>query len=245
MVETSRTVLSGEKIMPIPSPEYKSFYRKTRRKVSSYKSENGEFVESITHNDFMALEKWMRSFTTGGCPKKKDVELAKLEIKNLPEKLHEYAWMRFDDYNKFRKIYQQIQYRWNDIQQNNYKKKFNEEFKWRQLANGILNRQTKKEVEKEWTQDKSLLIEYLKMLYEKQNKICPLSKQPMVIERNSPNSPSVDRIDSTKGYIKGNIQITCVWANRMKFDLPIDEFIDKIEILHKSFEQDATPNSYK
>ena len=36
---------------------------------------------------------------------------------------------------------------------------------------------------------------------------------------------SVDRIDSTKGYLQDNIQLVCMAVNQMKNDLEINELI--------------------
>jgi len=41
----------------------------------------------------------------------------------------------------------------------------------------------------------------------------------------NPYAPSIDRIDSSKGYYKENVQIILAALNRMKNDLPNDDFI--------------------
>ena len=40
----------------------------------------------------------------------------------------------------------------------------------------------------------------------------------------SPFNMSIDRIDSKLGYVKGNIQLICVWMQTAKLDYDIDDF---------------------
>jgi hypothetical protein len=51
--------------------------------------------------------------------------------------------------------------------------------------------------------------------------VCPILKVPMIIGTNT--APSIDRIDSTKGYVKGNIKVISKRANTIKSDGTIDE----------------------
>lgn len=54
-------------------------------------------------------------------------------------------------------------------------------------------------------------------------KLCPILKVPMI--RFTAYAPSVDRIFSTKGYVKGNIQIISRKANAMKLDATPEELL--------------------
>lgn len=55
--------------------------------------------------------------------------------------------------------------------------------------------------------------------------ICPILEVPLVIGEKDDYeyTPSIDRIDNSKGYIKGNIQIISKKANSMKNSATIDE----------------------
>lgn len=55
--------------------------------------------------------------------------------------------------------------------------------------------------------------------------ICPILGIPLTKENNkqSDSSPSIDRIDNSKGYVKGNIQIISWRANNIKGDGSVEE----------------------
>lgn len=59
-------------------------------------------------------------------------------------------------------------------------------------------------------------IEYAWELFEKQNRKCVLSDIPISFENRSGSSASLDRIDSSKGYIYGNVQWVFRDINLMK-----------------------------
>ncbi len=78
-----------------------------------------------------------------------------------------------------------------------------------------------------------ITIEYIWKLFQKQKGKCKLSGIDLVIkDRNG--TASLDRIDSTKGYIKGNVQWVYKKVNFMKQNLPEKEFI---ELCNKIVEQ--------
>lgn len=56
-------------------------------------------------------------------------------------------------------------------------------------------------------------------------KFCPLTNIPISRGASTPkdNSPSVDRIDNSKGYVKGNIRVISYLANRMKSNANRDQ----------------------
>lgn len=54
---------------------------------------------------------------------------------------------------------------------------------------------------------------------------CPFFRKKFIMGHRDWN-PSIDRIDSSKGYVKGNIQIISAKANQMKSDGTLDDLID-------------------
>ena len=75
---------------------------------------------------------------------------------------------------------------------------------------------------------------YIKELYETQKGLCAVSGIEMTyISYNThdcriknSNNISIDRIDSSKGYIPGNVNLVCCIINMMKWDMEMDVFLD-------------------
>lgn len=53
--------------------------------------------------------------------------------------------------------------------------------------------------------------------------ICPVFKTSLSFEGHRDNTPSLDLIDITKGYMPGNVQVISLRANRCKSDLTLRE----------------------
>jgi len=81
----------------------------------------------------------------------------------------------------------------------------------------------------------NLKVSDLEDLWEKQNGLCFYSKKKMdLLAGDKKNTFSVDRIDSTKGYIVNNV-VLCRWiVNLMKNDMNVDEFINEVKILNEN-----------
>jgi len=76
-------------------------------------------------------------------------------------------------------------------------------------------------------QEFSISIEYLNTLWEQQQGKCALSKLPIAFQDTgkAKGTASLDRIDSNKGYIKGNVQWVHKDINIMKNSFIVKEFI--------------------
>ena len=55
--------------------------------------------------------------------------------------------------------------------------------------------------------------------------VCPILKIPLFFPDNgrSDNTPSADRVDNSKGYIKGNVRFISLAANIRKGDMTIEQ----------------------
>lgn len=83
---------------------------------------------------------------------------------------------------------------------------------------------------------------YLKTLWETQRGICPYTGIKMLLPNNtktyakvhSLRKASLDRIDSTKGYTKGNVEFVCYAINLAKNKFTKDEMKDFIRELRRN-----------
>jgi len=91
------------------------------------------------------------------------------------------------------------------------------------FISGILNHAAKRKQHLGFDID----LIYLLNLYEQQQGRCALSGVPMTYLAGNgrvATNISIDRIDSSAGYVRGNVQFVCNVVNRMKQDLPQNEF---------------------
>lgn len=84
----------------------------------------------------------------------------------------------------------------------------------------LAQRANSRKKEKSEKMTEALLVD----LYNNQNKCCALSGVPFNMEK-SLYRPSLDRIDSSKGYTSDNIQLVLYIVNKMKRELNEEEFL--------------------
>jgi hypothetical protein len=90
--------------------------------------------------------------------------------------------------------------------------------------------------------DFTVTHEYLSALYEEQGRCCALSGLPITfsVKTAGHNTASLDRIDSTKGYVPGNVQWLHRDVNLMKMDFTTDEFVAMCHCIAGHTEPPAT-----
>lgn len=127
------------------------------------------------------------------------------------------------DKNQCRKNFAPIK---NWIAKNGYPIKKDEYSDFRRLLSITKNRATKGK------KDFNLTLEYLKQVWENQKSICPYTGWKLSLDRDSEKistwnryKASIDRIDSSKGYVEGNIQYVCFMANIAKNTFTEEELL--------------------
>jgi hypothetical protein len=77
-------------------------------------------------------------------------------------------------------------------------------------------------------------LDYISDLFEKQNRKCALTGLPLLFEsrtKKSDGTASLDRIDSSKGYIEGNVQWVHKDINLMKLDHNQSRFVELCKLV--------------
>ena len=79
--------------------------------------------------------------------------------------------------------------------------------------------------------------DYLVKLFKKQKGRCALTGIKMLPRTKSHYSISIDRISGSRGYVKGNIRLTCKFANLARHTLPDKDFHNFMKSLIKDYKQ--------
>lgn len=82
----------------------------------------------------------------------------------------------------------------------------------------------------------SVSKEYLWNLFKKQDELCSLTKLPIKFsKKGNEQTASLDRIDSSKGYIEGNVQWLHKDVNNIKQDYSMDEFVRYCRLITENY----------
>lgn len=117
-----------------------------------------------------------------------------------------------------------------------YTPRFNREIDSRLRA---LRTKAKQRIKKEFNIQESDLLD----AWGKQKGLCAYTKLPLTAKANQFNTVSLDRTDSSKGYIVGNIQLVCAAVNKMKQEYTEEVFLLFCHLVSQNNELSDTPES--
>lgn len=78
-----------------------------------------------------------------------------------------------------------------------------------------------------------LTYKYIESMLKRQKGLCYYTNKLMTFEPGSEYLISLDRIDSDKGYIKGNVRLSCWDANNMKSTYTHTKFVRICNVISK------------
>ena len=84
-----------------------------------------------------------------------------------------------------------------------------------------------------------LSYKYLRSIYDLQKGLCRYSNKTLILNANA----SVDRIDSSKGYIEGNVQWVDKRINKLKGNFKEKEFLKLVKEIQICIEEDSVDES--
>jgi hypothetical protein len=79
----------------------------------------------------------------------------------------------------------------------------------------------------------ALTLDDIENMLEGQGGKCHYTGLPLVLEANSQKTISLDRIDSSRGYVLSNVVLCCTFVNLAKLDMTVAEFREMVTILHE------------
>jgi hypothetical protein len=217
-------------------------------KVNNYKSRtlSQDQIDLINSFDKQSFETYFKFYKKWGLQNNSRSNLINdLLMSNVTGPAITLANLRLADNYIAQKVWACIKYRWTDNEAVKITK-FNQDPEkfWAKMSYQIQKRCEKdgKPLDPDWigADGRKKLVTYLKELFVQQQGLCCISRQPMLLELGSlrnnnnqrlSNKCSPDRIDSSKGYEKDNIQLTTWWVNSWKSDLTLEEFYDRIDLI--------------
>ena len=198
-------------------------------------------IESFTKIDFETYEYYYHKWGNPGHKRPKLV--AVMEAQQVSGPPLELARLRLINAYDHQKVWQSIRYRWTDLYSyHRHQTNLNQDAVWKKLARGVFSRMQEfpRMHSSEWGDTRGKIIEslvaFFKQKFESQNKLCAISNVPLeiAIGVDVENKCSIDRIDSSKPYTKNNIQLVAYWANVMKLDTPLNQFLERVALIHKA-----------
>lgn len=232
---------------PLSADVINSLKRDTSTSVRPYTLEKSvtvkykSLIESFKKIDFETYERYYKNW---GHPGKKRPDLVKAMTDNqVSGPPLELAMLRLKDAYEHQKVWQCIRYRWTDLYIYHQDRiNSTHDAVWTKLARSVYKRM--QEIPRvhspEWGVGKKNVIEslvkFFKEKFEEQNKLCAISKVPLVLAIGSgvENKCSIDRIDSLKPYTRKNIQLVVYWANVMKLDTSLDLFLERVNLIYRA-----------
>jgi hypothetical protein len=136
--------------------------------------------------------------------------------------MKQYSIENYDRLREQNKLYYQQNHEWLRKRANNYYQA-NVEVYLKNLLRRTVLCSKKRDGGRRRDLGHDIDFEYLMELYRTQNGKCALSGLEMTHKWNSPYSISCDRIDSSCGYIRGNVQLVCKWVNLGKHKFTNDD----------------------
>ena len=198
-------------------------------------------IESFTKTDFETYEYYYKKWGSPG--RKRPALIEAMENRQVAGPPLELAKLRLDSSYTHQKVWQCIRYRWTNLYSYHQTRvNSTQDAVWAKLARGVFSRMQEfpRLHSSEWGNTKDEVIKSLvicfKQKFDSQDNLCAISKVPLelAIGTDVGNKCSIDRIDSAKPYTEKNIHLVTFWANVMKLDTPLDQFLERINLIHKA-----------